>query len=120
VPLRGPVGERVERPATAAEIERGYELAVGKLVVDLRDADLMPGTTEVDASVGVGELIVYVPGDVSVRVESHVGIGGNEVFGRDEDGWDVELTSDASSGAGVPLLVLDANVGIGDLEVTRG
>jgi hypothetical protein len=60
VPLGGGVGDRTERPVAPAELT-GYELGVGNLVVDLRQLQLPPGTTAVEARVGIGELTVQVP-----------------------------------------------------------
>ena len=68
VPLAGGVGDRTERPATPAEL-RDYQLGAGDFLLDLRQLQVPPGTTTVDARVGVGELAVEVPDGITVRVE---------------------------------------------------
>lgn len=121
IPLRGPIGERTERPATASELERDYEQSIGDLTVDLRDVDLPSGTTRVDASVGIGELVVYVPRDARVVVDADVKGGNLNVFGHEEDGWEVsERQTLGTFGGDDSTLVLDAEVGYGNLEVHRG
>jgi phage shock protein PspC (stress-responsive transcriptional regulator) len=119
LPLEGPIGARKEHPATVQELDREYSLSIGQLIVDVSDVDLPAGTTSVDASVGVGELIVYVPREAHVVVDSHVQAGGSEVFGRKEDGWNVHQERASAATASTPTLELDANVGFGDLEVHR-
>lgn len=121
LPLRGPIGEVTERPATASELEREYEVSIGRLELDLRDVDLPRGATRVDASVGVGELVVQVPSDTRVVVNAEVGAGGSHVFGQQEDGWDVSQTRVFEGPAvGDSTLILDTEVGVGDLEVHAG
>jgi phage shock protein PspC (stress-responsive transcriptional regulator) len=123
LPLRGSVGDRFERPIGSGELKREYQQAVGKLTLDLRDIELPPATTTaVSASVGIGELVLYVPEDIDVEVVSHVSAGEALVFGRRNNGWDVDR-SDVAVAEGVPSapeLVLDADVGFGDIEVIRG
>src|SRR5437879_2942935 len=61
VPLQGGVGDRAWHPASTGELHRAYHLGVGNLRVDLSDLELRPGTTRLDATVGVGHLLVRVP-----------------------------------------------------------
>jgi phage shock protein PspC (stress-responsive transcriptional regulator) len=119
LPLHGSIGERTERPATASDIEREYEQAIGRLVVDLRDVELAPGTTRVEASVGIGELVVNVPEGVRLDVDAQVRAGEAEVLGEREDGWNVNQRRVDESVPGAPSLELDVEVGFGDLEVHR-
>ncbi|HSK35568.1 MAG TPA: hypothetical protein VLA80_02425, partial [Actinomycetota bacterium] len=64
VPLAGGVGDRTERPATPAELTE-YELGAGDFLLDLQQLQVPPGTTAVQARVGVGELVVELPDGVS-------------------------------------------------------
>ena len=120
VSLGAGVGDRVERPAGDA-IDRTYELGVGDLTVDLASAVLPEGRTQVDASVGIGQLVVTVPPEVAVDVDARTGVGEVNVFGRRDDGAGADIdmffpgtTEDA------PVLVLDADVAVGNLEIRRG
>jgi hypothetical protein len=109
--LDGGIGERIEAPRLPGG---DYELGVGKLVVDLTDTDLAGGG-EVEASVGIGELVVEVPPGVAVRVEGHAGMGNVELFGEHERGVDVDLETERPGDG--PVLELDVSVGIGSLRV---
>jgi Cell wall-active antibiotics response 4TMS YvqF len=117
VPLAGGVGDRIERPVTPAELT-SYELGAGDFLLDLRQLQVPPGTTPVKARVGVGELVVRVPGGVSLEVVARAGLGDIQVLGKQESGPGsrVDLIADA---AGAGTLRLDLRVGLGQVRVER-
>jgi hypothetical protein len=123
IPLSGGVGDRVERPTSLEATTDPFELAIGKLTVDLGDLTWgaeAPGEVRVEAAVGMGELIVLVGPDfpcVSVRAEA--GVGELDVFGERRSGVAPEYRTEAVCLA-APLLVLDLSVGVGRVEVRRG
>lgn len=121
VGLSAGVGDKVARPLDTTQLEDAYDLGIGELTVDLSDLVLPPGTTEVEADVGIGRLLVRVPEGVALEIDAQVGVGEVTVLGRSDDGTGAEErivvpgpTADA------PVLELEADVGIGDLEVVRG
>ena len=77
------IGERSWVPRTPAQASTPFELSVGSAELDLTRLVIPAGTTTipVDASVGLGELIVTVPDDVRVLVDAEVGLGGIDVEG---------------------------------------
>ena len=81
VPVRGGIGDVTHRPHTIAAVDSAYELAIGSLVVDLRDVDFSARSREVRATLGIGELDVYVPDDVRVVLDGHAGAGSVHAFG---------------------------------------
>jgi hypothetical protein len=117
VPLGGGVGDRTERPTTPADLT-GYELGVGNLVVDLRQLQLPPGTTRVQARVGVGELAAEVPQGVSVAVVARSGLGQVQALGQEEGGLASRIDTVAEAG-GDRRLELDLRVGLGQVRVER-
>lgn len=117
--LEGGVGERVYRPASAAELRTDYHLSVGRLELDLRDVVLPDGTTRVHPELGVGELVVRVPEGARVEVDAHASGGEIEALGRDTNGMDTDLHVAPVPGSG-PLLAVDARVGFGHIAVVRG
>jgi phage shock protein PspC (stress-responsive transcriptional regulator) len=121
IPLRGGIANEVMQPASAAELNSDYHLAIGALRLDLTELDLPAGTTHVDASVGIGHLVVLVPDDVRVEFEGHAGFGNLQAFGRNEGGLRLDRSfADGESGASANrTLVLDTRVGIGEVEVLR-
>lgn len=74
----GGIGDTTKRPATIADLDSEYRLGVGAMDIDLRELKLPRGTTDVRATVGAGNLTVFVP--PGVHVES---IGPTELTGVD-------------------------------------
>ena len=121
----GGVGERTYRPTTAAEVRSLYEIGAGEMTVDLSAVDLSdvdePIRTRIEH--GVGDLDVVVPRSADVVVRVDQGIGDVRVFGGDDaDGG--ELVPGAGSAAWTDddqaEFVLTIDMGVGDLEVSRG
>ena len=116
LPVAG-VGDRSERPTSPAQL-REYELGVGNLELDLRQLQLPPGTTTVEARVGIGELVVEVPSGVSVQVVARSGLGEVQVFGEEDGGVGSRIDATSEQG-GDRRLELDARVGLGQVQVDR-
>jgi phage shock protein PspC (stress-responsive transcriptional regulator) len=116
--FEGPIGERHFAPALAADLPERYQVAIGELEVDLRDTRFPAGTTELEVHVGIGEARVLLPDDVAVRIDGHAGAGEVTLPGGSSDGADVDR-SETIAAPGRPTLVLDADVGLGDLNVVR-
>ena len=117
VPLAGGVGDRTERPATPAELTE-YELGAGDFLLDLQQLQVPPGTTTVEARVGVGELVVEVPDGVTVRVLASSGLGEIQVLGEQDNGFANRVDTTVAAG-GDRRLELDLRVGIGQVRVER-
>ena len=117
IDLDGGVGEKRYRPANVADVRDHYEVGAGSLTVDLRDVDLPPGERELRVDVGMGEAVVLVPEDVCVSTHAEMGMGGIRVFDHDTGGIDVDWEDLRSPPAGTPRLFIDADVGLGALEV---
>jgi hypothetical protein len=124
VPLSGGVGDRTYRPAGTVAGE--YRWGVGKMTLDLRSAPDLAGR-EIAASLVIGDLIVIVPDDVTLRIEARAGIGEVGVLGHTADGIDPGLECGGRStaidcsapAAGERVLRLDLAVGLGKVEVQR-
>jgi hypothetical protein len=121
VPLEGGIGGPRYRPHSVAGVERSYSLAIGDLSVDLGGVDFARTRRHVHAQLGIGQLNVTVPVDVRVVVDGHAGAGSVTVFGRQFDECcptDVHLVGAGAAGGGT--LVLDADVGAGNIRIQRG
>lgn len=114
VSLGDGIGTRVVAPASSAELQPSYELGVGNLRVDLSRVGPVTSETHVLAKVGVGELRVIVPRDVSVAATAHAKAGNVYVFTRHDDG----VNARASVGSNADLVV-DARVGAGRIDIVR-
>ena len=95
---------RAYPPANAASIKPTYELGAGELWIDLRGTELPQGTTRVEGDVGVGELTFVVPDGVEVQASGTAGVGNVRLFGRDQDGADVDNTLVSPGRVGAKLV----------------
>jgi phage shock protein PspC (stress-responsive transcriptional regulator) len=117
IDLDGGIGEREYAPTSTADLNDRYELGMGELVVDLRDTELPSGDVPLELDLGIGEARVIVPEDVCVATSADVGIGNVSFFGRDSDGVDVDFEETPEAVADGTRLVLDAEVGLGEVRV---
>lgn len=114
------IGERQYAPNNLDDLPAdGYELGIGRIVVDLRDADWKPGSVKsLDLDLGVGELVVAVPPDVCVSSAIDADAGELQIPGQRSDGFDPSNESNTGSKA-TPRLELTAHVDLGRVEVTN-
>ncbi len=117
VPLRGGIGDPVYRPRSAAAVRSRYELAIGKLVVDLRGVTLTE-SRRVRATVGIGDLEVLVAPGARVDVSGRAGAGVVTVFGRRTHTCCPAVAHRSRPGSSEGgRLVLVAKVGVGEVRV---
>jgi phage shock protein PspC (stress-responsive transcriptional regulator) len=119
IDVKGGIGERQYRPASAAQVQPGYRLGMGSLELDLRDVSLPAGRTDVALDLGIGHARVNVADDVCVTSNVDIGAGAAYVFDHVNDGVDVAFAESATPRPGQPQLHVDANLGVGELEVVR-
>jgi hypothetical protein len=112
IPLSGGIGEERLRPTAVVEDE--YRWGIGSMTLDLRGATGDLEGREIEASVAIGELIVYLPEGAAV-IDARTGIGEVKVLGESSSGFDASIEVSADPGA----LVLDLDVAIGKVEVRR-
>jgi predicted membrane protein len=115
--LEGGIGDSEEAPESSFELDP-FRQGIGQLTVDLTDPGLDLDNRTVEASVGIGDLLVLVPVGVDATVDAHVGAGRVEAFGEEEEGVDVRLTT-ISSTSGTEEVDLELEVGIGSIRVER-
>jgi hypothetical protein len=119
VPFKGGFGQRTERPISTADVKSEYHLAAGELVIDLGRTVFPAGSTSnVEATVGAGHLVVIVPRGVEVDIHGHAGAGDVVFLGDDgQGGIRVDRDMQLPAGEGAARLTLDAKVGVGQVEV---
>jgi phage shock protein PspC (stress-responsive transcriptional regulator) len=120
VPLFAGFGDRTERPVETSALHDTYELGIGDFNVDFSDLALAEGRTSVKTTLGIGDLTVHVPEDVTVDVNARAGAGNVIVFGEQDDGTSVHTHVRDSGTDRSRVLVLDAEVGLGRVTVARG
>lgn len=115
------------QPAAVADVRQKYELGNGVGTLDLTRLRLTKGqTVTTDAEVGVGQLKVIVPSDVTVKLSVDVNVGDIQLPGDDKKDVDVEpgkhkqVTLTPATGVkSTGTLDLDLHVGVGQAEVSR-
>lgn len=117
IDLHGGAGDKQYIPTSAAQVRDSYRLGAGRLVVDLRNADLPPGDRRLKLRVGVGEAVLLVPDNVCVATKSKVGMGVVDSFDNSNGGVDVDWADQPAAQPGNARIVLDANVGLGRLGI---
>lgn len=108
-------------PTAVSQIDgKAFTHDVGDVAYDLTAVDFSGQDVDMGVEVGAGTLLVEVPEDVTVTVDAQVGAGELDLFGQRTDGINVNRdgTFEGSSDGGT--LDLDLNVGLGELEVSRG
>src|SRR4051794_30217821 len=114
----GGVGQRESPPLSPAEVRGPSRLGVGQLVVNLRDATLPAGDRRVHIDLGVGQAVLVVPRGACVASAATVGAGQVSVFNHGSGGVDVDWQDDRRAAAGRTRIVVDGDVGVGQLAVT--
>ena len=105
-------------PSTFALVEETYTHDVGNLVIDLTELPWDGETIEISASVDAGNLEIRVPGDVAVSGTATVDVGRVAAFGRESAGLgDPTIEFDEPGALGT--LVIDARVGVGNIDIRR-
>lgn len=121
VPVGDGLGDRTWTPTSSAELSLG----AGDAVLDLSRMPARAGTAEparVSVRMGAGDLTVDVPAGLTVRVESHVGVGDIRTVGGSTtdpttaSGTDRDLTTTVGAGT-APDVVVTAEVGLGQITI---
>jgi phage shock protein PspC (stress-responsive transcriptional regulator) len=110
------IDERTFAPASVDDLRGEYELGIGELVLDLRSVEFPLGETTLDVRVDAGRIHVLLSDDVAVRAAAEAKLGEIDLLGRHGEGWEADEQVDET---GTRVLVLDASVGIGEIEVER-
>jgi len=114
-------GDRVhERPVFASSVQDRYWLDAGEQVIDLTrvtDLEALDGR-DIAIEGGVGRIEVILPDDLAATVSADVnGPGQIHVFGEGSGGIDIHHTAHSGS-VGDPEITIDAQLGVGEIEVS--
>ncbi|HEX7738519.1 MAG TPA: PspC domain-containing protein [Marmoricola sp.] len=110
-------------PATSTDVHDQYRVGNGKTTLDLSqlaDPEALVGRT-VEVSMGAGDLVVYVPRDLTVEVSGTLRVAGDiEAGGQEQGGLSPNVdTTLKGSDPGAGVLTLDLHGRVGHIEVER-
>ncbi len=112
-------GDQTHTVTDLTELEAAYRLGAGTLTIDLRDLELPAGTTELAATVSMGELVVLVADDVTVTGTGQAVAGEVVSFGRTTAGFAPRRALTEAGVTDGPVLDLELRTFFGRIEVTR-
>jgi phage shock protein PspC (stress-responsive transcriptional regulator) len=116
------IGDETWQPMSVNEISDTYEHGVGNAQLDLTSVDFTNRSVVINVSVRAGDLTVTLPPTVDVTVHASIDVGNADVFDQHWDGVGLHprtVTDNGTDGVGGGTLILNANVNVGNLEVTR-
>ncbi len=113
------VDERTFAPASVDDLRGEYVLGIGELVLDLR-ARRVPARRDPArrARRRRAGSACSSPRTSPVRASADAKLGEIDLLGRRVEGWEVERAGQTRPA--LRVLVLDASVGIGEIEIERG
>lgn len=114
VPLVGGFGERIYTPTSISELRSEYHLTAGDMTFDLSNIDLK-NPVAIHATLGAGQMKVYVPNHVQVVARGRVGGGDIWILGKRASG--LGLDESRSTAPSTTTLTLDLQVGLGRIYV---
>jgi predicted membrane protein len=117
--FQGGLGDRTVVVSSVDDIRPDYNLAIGKLTIDLRNLDDLSAATPLTASVGMGELLVKVNEGTAIRVDATVGAGQIVILGSASDGVEIDRLYESPEYAGSSQSIsLELQAFAGRVEVT--
>ena len=115
--FEGSTGDVTWTPTASGE---SYQLGAGTARLDL--ASLPAGDVTLDVSIGAGEIVVILPPDVALEIDSSIGAGEARMPGERPQGGiglDTSFSVPAESGTATTTVELNSSIGLGTLEVRR-
>lgn len=120
VPTEG-FGEQTWRPVAATE-QASYTWTMGSATLDLRGMTSAPEQDVITTRVSFGELVIYVPEDITTRIDASAQFGEVSVEGRDgasirESNSGTRASQSYVFGDGEPELTVDAGTRFGTIHI---
>jgi len=115
--FEGSTGDVTWTPTAA---DTSYELGAGTAELDLRG--IPAGDVTINVSLGAGELIVVLPPDVALEIDSSIGAGEARLPGEQPQGGvgiDASYSVPALGTTAASTVELTSSIGLGTLEVRR-
>lgn len=110
-------GQRTFAPVGGETIEPRYELGIGELTLDLRQADVDAIPSPLSVHVSAGELLVLLPSDPTVHVDWSAVLG--EVHVGDQTYQGGDLSGSRILEGSDDVIDLNVSVGLGSIRIVR-
>lgn len=127
VPFSAGIGDRTVIVDLEGADTRDEEFSIGELTLDLRQVeDDGSEPVEIVGKLGIGEMIVIIPDDMTAEIDAHVQFGSVERPGREsDDGVDIDRSFTIERDPDTPEsrgrnVELDLEVGMGQVTVEHG
>ncbi|MGE5672506.1 MAG: cell wall-active antibiotics response protein LiaF, partial [Mycobacterium leprae] len=95
------------------------EHGVGDVKIDLTTAEITEGIHNIHVNAWIGEILIRVPDNVSVSVDTSANIGELDVLGENRSGFNLALQKQEVVADSPVELRIDARLGIGSLRVVK-
>lgn len=114
-------GQVRAKPKSIGDRGLDIQLGAGSIEIDLTGTNFRDGENVVEASVGVGEVVVKLPGQIACSVSGSCGIGDVHLFADKSDGFSPRLDkTDPGYESATKKVKVTAKSGLGDVKVLRG
>jgi hypothetical protein len=116
----GAVGDsRVGGPGFVLSEDLVVSHGIGESRIDLSQAEVAPGIWNVTLEQGIGDAAIFLPGNVSVRVEANVGLGDLEALGDRRSGITPSLKRELIVPDAEATLIVRGQLGLGRLRIIQ-
>ncbi|MEX0831204.1 MAG: hypothetical protein WD007_01260 [Nitriliruptoraceae bacterium] len=120
--FRDGAGDVTASPTAAADVRDEYRLAGGRYVVDLSAVDFgaphdLGDPPSIAIEMGVGELILRLPDDVTAIIDASLGVGELRMLNRSSAGVGLQRNSVITVGDGAHTIEITMRLGVGQLTV---
>lgn len=96
-----------------------FNNSVGDLKVDLTTAQITPGTHRITVTQFMGETVIRLPEDVTVRVTAEANVGELDILGEERGGIGLYLQQEVVVPGSLAELTIEAVQRVGSLRVVR-
>ena len=115
VPIEGGWGSHRFSPTTTEALRGEYRLVGGEIRLDLTEVEIRDEPVVIEASVAMGEILVWLPEDANLELDAAVGGGRLRILDDFQSGTTLQDRY-LMDGAG-QRFVLDLEAGLGDIRV---
>lgn len=116
----GAIGDsRFGGPGYVIQEDMQINHGIGESRIDLSQAEVLPGTWNLQVEQAIGDVTIYLPGNVSLIIDANVGLGDLEVLGERRSGFTPALQRQVVMPEAEATLIVKAQNGLGRLRILQ-